>query len=709
MGAAVVAVDGDRPDYRVGVIVRGPPPDVGGLVVGILGGNSPGRVQFITGPLRHGGLGREGKCVSRARLIAYGVITVLLVLYFTPAPALGLGRGPAVVSLSGQVDVGEGETPVLLAGASKVDITPYHAVGPAAGRIVPPGVVPVDNRDPEWTGPVTHTGLWGEDYVDGNMNGRYDVGEPFTDDERNTALDPGSAGKWDGIYLAGFGNDRPATGVYDPIWVRTIVLRSGPVTLAWAVLDTVACSSAQVPRIRDFLTDYAPDLEVDVILLTATHNHEGPDTVGLWGPSEFTDGKFPLYLEYIDLKVAQSIALAARDLVPVTVTCGQVTPETYPDLAGLQCRNSLRTPWFFDDELRVMGLANAETGEQVATLVNWGTHVESLEGDNTCVSSDFTHSLREVVEEALGGIAVYAPADQGAVEIVGDSGTRVWRREVFDGEVFPVDPETGKPLEFSLARTRAIGRVVGKAALAALEGGAPDPTATYLELSYKDIYIPLTNQLFRLAGILGVLDMDLYVADRWKAGPFLGNSVKTTVYAFRIGEGSFTTAPGELFPEINFGLGEHHRADFAATATGRPFEPCIRDAQPGTYKFLIGYTPDLLGYIVPSYDFYIYGLPAVSGVGIGAVVGEVTDPNADVPPDPAYPDARYVHHYQETNSASSLLAPAVACTAVELWGVDLTGHPSYEEWMGAKTALLLLPNPFRNLRLDLDELWVEHQ
>ena len=646
--------------------------------------------------------------MSRLKLAAYAVVAVLLLLYFIPASVFGAGRGPAIITLGGPPEgAGSGSAPTaLLAGASQVNVTPFGC---------PPGIAtfavnPLWNSDPDWTGPITTVGLWGEEFTDTNGNGRYDVGEPFVDDPRNTALDAGSGGKWDGIYLAGFGSGRAATGVADPIWVRTLVLRSGDLTVAWAVLDTIACSSAQVPRVRSFLAEAAPELKVDVIILTAVHNHEGPDTVGLWGPDDFTDGKFPLYLEYVDRKIAQSVALAAKALVPVTVTYGKVNSGTYPDLAGLQCRNSLRTPWFFDDELRVMALADSLTGAPVATLVNWGAHVESLEGDNTRISADFLASLRETVEEGLGGgVAIYTPSDQGAVEIVGDSGTQVWNRDTFDGQTFPVDPSTGRPLAYSVERTRAIGRVVGQAALAALKEAKPDPTATDLRLRSKDIYVPLTNQLFRLAGLLGVLDNQLYLADRWSAGPFLGNSVKSTIYAFQIGQGTFTTVPGELFPEINYGLAEHHRADMDKTATGRPFEPSIRDAQPGEFKFLIGYTPDLLGYIVPSYDFYIYGLPLASGVAIGALVGEVPDPNAAVPPDPSHPEAFYVHHYQETNSASSLLAPAVACTAVELWGGDLSGDPSYKEWLGAKSALLLLPNPFAHLHLDLDDPWVEHR
>jgi len=261
--------------------------------------------------------------VSRLKLAAYAVIAVLLLLYFIPASVFGAGRGPAIITLGGPPEgAGSGSAPTaLLAGASQVNVTPFGC---------PPGIAtfavnPLWNSDPDWTGPITTVGLWGEEFTDTNGNGRYDVWEPCVDDPRNTALDAGSAGKWDGIYLAGFGSGRAATGVADPIWVRTLVLRSGDLTVAWAVLDTIACSSAQVPRVRSFLAEAAPELKVDVIILTAVHNHEGPDTVGLWGPDDFTDGKFPLYLEYVDRKIAQSVALAARDLVPVTVTYGRST------------------------------------------------------------------------------------------------------------------------------------------------------------------------------------------------------------------------------------------------------------------------------------------------------------------------------------------------------------------------------------------------
>jgi hypothetical protein len=103
--------------------------------------------------------------------------------------------------------------------------------------------------------------------------------------------------------------------------------------------------------------------------------------------------------------------------------------------------------------------------------------------------------------------------------------------------------------------------------------------------------------------------------------------------------------------------------------------PSVRAGDPGCQKarfgarvnFLIGYTPDLLGYIVPGYDFYWLGGPG----GFGLPVDQIDDPCRDIPPDLAFPAARYGSHYQETNSAGSMLGPAVACEVVRLLGDPL--------------------------------------
>ena len=110
-----------------------------------------------------------------------------------------IGRAETIllmmILISGASSLGQATT-VLLAGASAVPITPY-------------------GKNSDWEGAITASGVWGESFTDNNHNGRWDPGEPFVDDVRNSALDPISRGKYDGIFLAGFGNDRIATGKRD--------------------------------------------------------------------------------------------------------------------------------------------------------------------------------------------------------------------------------------------------------------------------------------------------------------------------------------------------------------------------------------------------------------------------------------------------------------------------------------------------------------
>ena len=122
---------------------------------------------------------------------------------------------------------------VLPASSGAAPIRDNLKAGVAALPITPFGA------NPAWDGTVTASGVWGENFTDANKNGRWDVGEPFEDDPGNTEIDPNSANKYDGVYLAGFGNDRPATGKHDDLWVRALVLESGDTRTALVTLDII--------------------------------------------------------------------------------------------------------------------------------------------------------------------------------------------------------------------------------------------------------------------------------------------------------------------------------------------------------------------------------------------------------------------------------------------------------------------------------------
>lgn len=514
-------------------------------------------------------------------------------------------------------------------------------VGVAAVPITPFG------PNPDWDGTITPSGVWGEKFTDANHNGRWDPGEPFDDDSGNDALDPSSKGKYDGIYLAGFGNNRPATGKHDDLWARALVLEYETTKIAIVSIDVIGYySKANYYGLGEIKKLVDPKLGLTEILIASTHNHEAPDTIGAWGPNPLSDGKYPKYLRFIDHQIARAISKAAASTVRAVMKLGRTDPEMSPSIAGMQTRTHGRPPDFFDQELRVMQFydgSGTTLDRVIATVINWNTHPESMESGNTIITSDFPNAVREAVEKKYGGTAIYISGDIGAVEIIGDSNIKVTDRVRFDGKDYPMKPNNKRP-DYTFERTEAIGRDVAKAVFTAL-AGAEWSSASGIDVKKVTLRAPMDNVGYAFLASKGVLDT---MPMPREGEPF---ELESTVYALTIGDAQIITVPGELFPEVFYGVEKNRRRDCSEADTKRPAEPGVRDLMTKKYKFVFGLCPDEFGYIVPGYDFLAPSPDAARGLR------QAKD---------ACKSAGVTDHYHETNSASSQLAARWACAAAAL-------------------------------------------
>lgn len=513
-------------------------------------------------------------------------------------------------------------------------------VGVASVAITPFG------PNSEWDGQITESGVWGEKFTDTNHNGRWDNGEPFEDDPENDKLDASSKGKYDGIFLAGFGNNRPATGKHDDLYARAIVIEHGTTRIAIVAIDVIGYySKANYYGLGEIKKLVDPSLALNEILIASTHNHEAPDTIGAWGPNALSDGKYPKYLRFLDRQIAKAINKAATSTVPARMKLGRTDPQASASIGGMQTRTHGRPPDFFDEELRVMQFFEDRSASTrvIATLINWNTHPESMESGNTLLTSDFPSAVRESVEKRYGGTAVYISGDIGAVEIIGDSNNKQTDRVRFDGKDFPQKPNTKRP-DYTFERTEAIGRDVAKAVIAAVSTSEWS-TVTGLDIRKAPLTAPMDNVGYLFLANKGVLDT--MTLPREGEQPIL----ESTVYVITFGDAQIITTPGELFPEVYYGVEKYRRRDCAQADTKRPAEPGVRDRMTRKYKFVFGLCPDEFGYIVPGYDF----------------LAPTPDPARGLrqAPDPCK-SAGSPDHYHETNSASSQLAARWACIAVSL-------------------------------------------
>ena len=102
------------------------------------------------------------------------------------------------------------------------------------------------------------------------------------------------------------GTNRKATGVHDPLKARAVVLRHGKEKVALVSIDLVGFFHANVQKVREQLAGFT------YVLVSSTHNHEGPDTLGLWGPNPFISGVDPAYLKLVEEHIVAAVQVGRR-------------------------------------------------------------------------------------------------------------------------------------------------------------------------------------------------------------------------------------------------------------------------------------------------------------------------------------------------------------------------------------------------------------
>lgn len=468
------------------------------------------------------------------------------------------------------------------------------------------------------------------------------------DDEGWTEADEGEGdGVFQATWIAGFSNGHPAMGVADGIWARTLVLRQGESSIAIVSADLVGFMNDDVLLIRDVAASRG--LDVDHILISSTHTHEGPDTVGLWGERIGKSGYQPEYVEWVREQMLSSIELALQDEREVaTTTVGAVDVREYHSERGsANVIRDTRDPVVIPYELGVLHLADS-AGDTIATVIHWGCHPETLGGDNHLISSDFAHYLRETVEngatwdsrsrEGVGGTAIYL---QGMVG--GMMTTLRLSTETPDG-----DDLSGATWE----HTSAVGVLLGEMALDAIEQG--EPISPSLSFEHSEFKLPVANIAFQAMFVIGVLTRELYDYDP-EANLDEDNQpkVRTDMDHISLGELEILTVPGELFPEAALGGydGSLTGSDLYDIVTAdNPNPPALELAPEGPYiadhmsapnRWIVGLGNDELGYMIPPFNF------------------ETHESNP-------YLDEADGHHYEETNSLGPETEPLVSAQAEKL-------------------------------------------
>lgn len=430
-----------------------------------------------------------------------------------------------------------------------------------------------------------------ETWEDLDGNGLQHGDEPFVDENGN--------GRWDPVWLAGFGQGRAATEIHDDNWARALVLEKGDVRVGLVVLDLIGLFQPDVLRIREKAREAGLDL--DHLLVTTTHQHEGADTMGLWGPDPATSGYDPAYGDLVVSRSVEALSEAAFGLRSARLEAAQ---GEAPSVV-----NDTRLPIVIDPVVTVVVFLDTSTGEAFASLTIFGDHPEALGSRNTAVTSDYPHYVRERMEAELpGSVALFASgALGGLMTTIGIDGCP-------DAEGNDTCPQG------TFERAEHVGSQVASTAIAALAGGGAivDDDPELRVLRYP-VLLPATNPKFAYGLKLGILWRHMHDAEQRPIPPEAlveasidelasGDlSVGTEVGALRIGPVEIAAVPGELYPELwlvkEDGSSYIERPENADFSDAEPETPVMASMPDAPLRAILNNANDALGYIIPKTQF----------------------------------------------------------------------------------------------------------
>jgi hypothetical protein len=465
-----------------------------------------------------------------------------------------------------------------------------------------------------------------ESWTDVAQNGKFDdVEDDFDDcgcdrlcppDMNYPGPDEGeNDGEFQPSYIAGFGPNRPARGVRgagdglrgegDGIWCRAVVLDQGDTRVALVTVDTVGYFFDEVEAIRAML---APQ-EVDYLVVHAIHNHEGPDTLGQWGAAFLVPGFDPDYRAQVRMSVSTAVTEAIAQLEEVgTMTVGRgdastAHPPDMPEKGIRNISNDTRDPFAVDEAVDVLHFADTR-GQTIVTLVNFASHPESLGSDNTLLSADYIHALRETVEDGSQW--------QTAPDMPGLGGDAIFINGAVGGMMTPLNIDTISPdgdtwTTGTFEKADTIGQLLGEIAIEAVANGEVIANPQ-LAFARQSLLIEVHNGGFQLLFDQGVFQREVIEMDG-------KGYVRSEMGVLELGPIRMLTVPGELLPELAVGgydgsqmfqsevplidPNNTNPPDLAAAPGG----PYIKQRMLSPYTWIIGLGNDELGYIIPEYSF----------------------------------------------------------------------------------------------------------
>jgi len=418
-----------------------------------------------------------------------------------------------------------------------------------------------------------------DQWVDINNDAQFDSNiDQWTDMNGN--------GKFDAVWMAGFQNQRPAQGIKDDLMAVAVVIDDGETRIGIISADTIGLMRKFVLSVRE---DIPVEWGLDYLMVHATHNHEGPDTQGLWGPSFFKSGVDDEYMQQLKQNFLKALDIAIENLEPAQMNLALIPTNPLIPI------KDKRKPVVIDDDIRAI-LFNRPDGSIIGSLINFGIHVELTWDKNLELTSDVAGYLRrgisdgiyyndQLMKSGLGGTTLWLTGNIGGLMTSGPTDS------IYD----PFIKET--ITQPSHEKARAYGYSLANSVIDAFHAGEFSPTPEpKLNVSSLELELGIENFMLSLGTLLGIIDSDPKFNFK---PPFI--RYLSEVAFIELGDATITGIPGELYPEIAVGGIENPQgADYIMAAQEIPH---LRSQLPGKLNLMVNLANDAIGYIIPKSEW----------------------------------------------------------------------------------------------------------
>jgi hypothetical protein len=367
----------------------------------------------------------------------------------------------------------------------------------------------------------------------------------------------------------GMGPTSPTTHKLGDLSARAFVLEKSETRVAIVSVDLLGFPSVLGQRVAAAVSGIA----AENILIAASHTHSAPDVYAFPSPEGGHTGDLE-YIDYVCRQTAKAINEATAQLQPADIKIA--TGEAQGRIAY-----NYYAPDLYDRRMSVIQ-AVAKKGQVIATLVNYAIHPEVLGAEVGAVSPDLIGPMRDAIEAAGGGLAMFVNAAQGGM-VTADN------RDLEQ----PSDPIRGYWHDKrTWAECERIGSTMAAEALRII-GSAELQVDPALECVSQQVSFSVESDALWYVVTKSPLKYP-HGADR---------TITTRINLVRLGNAQILTIPGEALPNIGFFLKRKMR---------------------GEHNLLFGLTNDAFGYILTRVDFKSFPrYDYISRVSLGENTGEI--------------------------------------------------------------------------------------